>query len=1222
MELINTTTVFEENQVLTAGQLNTMQDFLLQESRLTRTRLIGRGIAYGLEVNVNSNVVNIAKGVGVTSWGFLISLGECALTHYKEYKLPEGLIYPYFMDSTGNDVTFIELLTAENAAETGAKLIDPGLILSNYIVLLFLEPATKNLQSCLGKSCDDLGVEKTFTVRKLLVTKEDLNKINTANANRGGAMYPALYHLETINYPRALVTAVEAKNYADLINCYVSPVAAILGNLLKQLEIIYKELPVLQQHFEGLDFGAINSAWENRLIDLSTKYLSGTGYGFQYIYDAFEDVIKSYEELRCAAMHLNSSLLPNADAFPMHLMLGASDCPPSVYRQEFEYSPLFNEYKDWSKKVVSIFGRTVAMLNGYLDPQDSKSKNGVLVTPSREKWQNIGKRAFPIYFDPNNSSFDKFWNESLCHGCDNGKPLSYHGQLPIEAQEYGLGKLAAPLFYNLNDQNFFRTEGHLALDQASAVLQYKRLQRKFNLAFKVRSIFMGVGGQVSSNCRYPDLDSQYLAWRNLMLFYLNNLIKYSNIAESMAGKFDDVVEAAKDAFDNVMGNEKVETPQATTPEPAPSTSGTTKERLKTFTALNKNFVKFGTVSEKINRTDYTKITAVKVKAEDAQDEIEKDVLNWIARLNTNTEEIITFLPLEFFDFKEDEFKKRYTGFLDLYVDAMKTLVTIINREKDRELLSYLMIGSLIHRALNVLMMRPYVTIGTITDVRKQRNSNIKVNKSLADYLQDAAVEHLAGVERGNTLLLLYHTGKEAELITRPPVSLGNSKIEKLHELKLAEDAIHATYKLKLQTIKDVILTKNEDIRRAEVEIDKALEVKVAEVKNRIVLNDVQLKKAEDDLNSAFVVKKRTLFRTTNSETIAKAEDSLNKEFADKINVLRKSAVKDETKEINEVSRALKIDLEHKRKAITEEIDKQTKEEVEIQKEYQGRLDLLGLKRKAIEDEKEGAPEEMILTSKRKIRDRFLNDFETKFNKQFDALAAKIGDSGLKNLGSNVIADFTVYEDDGCCDCNPKDVTHRELTPLAVPISRIVAYNQNRETISKIQILNNLYHPDFYEIAIKSEPKFGSVKFEEEVYEPLPDKRRQVLVYTLDPKKIDRKTLTQMIALDEFDYVIKEKISGEEVGTAKLSFFIAIGSIAKQTYTLSGNVRGAKAYTISVRSGKELIKEQSFTVRTYSFELAPGNYEVTAKVNDNLLRTSQVTIVDDEEFLNFDFLSRI
>ncbi|RZK13621.1 MAG: hypothetical protein EOO86_19840, partial [Pedobacter sp.] len=132
------------------------------------------------------------------------------------------------------------------------------------------------------------------------------------------------------------------------------------------------------------------------------------------------------------------------------------------------------------------------------------------------------------------------------------------------------------------------------------------MQRRFNLPFKVRSIYMGVGGQVVSNCSYPDLDSQYLAWRNLMLYYLNNLIKYSNIAESMAGKFDDVVQAVKDAFDNVLGNENDDKPSVA--EPAPSATANTKDTLRTFSALNKNFIKFGTVSEKINRTDYTKIT--------------------------------------------------------------------------------------------------------------------------------------------------------------------------------------------------------------------------------------------------------------------------------------------------------------------------------------------------------------------------------------------------------------------------------------------------------------------------------------------------------------------------------------------------------------------------------------------------------------------------------------
>ncbi|TCD10401.1 hypothetical protein EZ449_08600 [Pedobacter frigidisoli] len=1221
MELINTTTVFEENQVLTAGQLNTMQDFLFQENRLTRTRLIGRGIAYGLEVNINSNQVNIAKGVGVTSWGFLISLGDCNLTHYKEYKLPEGLIYPYFMDGLGNDVPLLELFTAENALATGAKQIDSGLILSNYIVLLFLEPATKNLQSCLGKSCDDLGIEKTFTVRKLLITIDDLNKINASNANRGGAKYPALYNLETINYPRALITPAEARNYADLVNSYLSPVAAILADVTNQLEIIFKELPILQRNFQNTDIGTIRANWENKLMDLASKYLNGTAYGFQYVYDAFEDIIKSYEELRCAAMHLNSSTLPNADAFPMHLMLGSIDCPPSINRQEFEYSPLFNEHKDWSKKVVSIFGRTMTMLDGYFDDLTEKGKKGVLATPSKEKWQNIGKRTLPIYFDPNNSDFEKYWNESLCHGCDNGKPLSYHYQLPLEAQEYGLDKLSAPLFYNFNDQNFFRLEGHLSLDQATAVNQYKKMQRRFNLPLKVRSIFMGVGGSVTSNCRYPDLDSQYLAWRNLMLYYLNNLIKYSNLAENMAGRFDDVVDAAKDAFDNVMGNEKE--PAAESPNANGATAEAPKvnvDKVKTFATLNKNFIKMGTVSEKINRTDYTKITTIKVKAEDAKDDIEKDVLNWISRFNANIEDLISLMTLEFSDFKDQEFKMKYTGFLDLYVDAMKTLVSIINKEKDKELLSYLMIGSLIHRALNVIMIRPYVTIGTIMDTRKQRNSSLNINKSLADYLRDSAAEHLAGAERGNTLLLLYHTGKESEIVTRPQVSLGNSRLEKLSELKLAEDAIHATYKVKLQSIQEVIKTKAEDIKRAEFEVDKALEVKVAEVKNRVVLNEDQIKKGEEELNSELLTRKKALFSTTNSETISKAEESLKKEFEDKVNVLRKSAIKDENKEIKEVSNALKIDLENKRIGITEEIDKKTKEEMDTQQEYQSRLDLLNIKRKAVEEEKDDVLEEVVVAAKRITRNKFLTDFETKFNKEFNAMAEKIGDNGLKNLGANVIADFTVYEDDSCCDCNPKDAKNKELTPLAVPISRIVAYNQSKATISKVQVLNNLYHPDFYEVAVKSDPKYGAITFEEEVYEPMPDKKRQVLVYTLDPKNLDRKSLSQMVVIDEFDYVIKEKETGEEVGASKLSFFIAVGTIAQQEFELSGRVTGVKAFTITARQGDALIKTQQFTGSYYNILLQLGQYQITVtpSVTQYPPQNRTVKIEDKDNFADFEF----
>jgi hypothetical protein len=1049
MELINKTTVFEENQVLTAGQLNTMQDFLFQESRLTRIRLIGRGIACGLEANRAGNVYHISKGVGVSSWGFLISLGDCELTHYKEYVYPDGMDYPYFNDSTGNRVKLYELVKAENAALLGAKLIDAVITAGNYVVVLFLEAATKDLKSCLGKSCDDLGIEKTFTVRKLLISAADLIKINTVNKNKGGAMYPALYNLETIDYPRALISASQASSYVDLVFSYLSPVAAIIDQLIKQLETIYKELPVLQKNFSVV-LADIGVEWNQRLLELAEGYLNGSAYGFQYVYDAFEDIIKSYEELRCAAMHLNSVCLPDNDAFPMHLMLGDVTCPPADNRQEFEYSPLFNEYKSWSKKVVTIFGRILTMLNGYhAEFMKEAGEQGVLATPSKEKQQPLGKKAFPIYFNPYLPDFEKFWNECSCHGCGGEKGLSYHYQLPEEDQDYGFSKLETPLFYNINEYNFFRMEGHLGLDEADAVNRYKRIRRKFNVPFKVKSLFIGDGDKMDTRCRYPDLDAQYLVWRNVMLYYLNNLLKYSKIAESMAARYKDVADAVKDA----AGSTKTSAAADVSAAKMAGTGATevNTDKVSFFKKASEGIFSAGAFTENINRTDHSRIFNDNPRAAVPENEIHKDLLNWIADFNDHIEALIAALPLEFTDFDESLFKDKYVAELNHYVGLMKILVRIINRERDKEMLSYLLILTLAHRILNTMMIRPYITIGTLTDIRKQRNLDLKTSKSFVDYLKShGGAEHLAGVERGNTLLLIYHTGEEAGE-TRSGVAVGNVGVEKLEELK----------------------------------------------------------KAEEELNSLY----------------------------------------------NEREKMLK------------------------------------------------------------------NGEQTEFSKSFEELYEKIGETqALKQLGDTVIADFTVYEDDSCCECDPKDYKNKELTPLAVPISRAVSYTPTRVVVSKIQVLNNLYHPGFYKVSLATEPAYGDVEFTEEDYEPVAGLKKQILNYTLNNEKIkaNRKAGSAIVDIDEFDYLITDD-NDDEVGQATITVFINFESLTPQTYKLSGTVSYSKRYTITVLDpAGSLVQEDVFTDGTYSFQLKPGDYVVKAVNEQQDTQTGDVRIVDKDEVVDFNF----
>ena len=180
--IISNYPVFEKNQVLTESQLNQMVKYLDQQNRLTRVSLIGLGIVCGLDVLCESvNTITITKGVGVTSEGFLIQIGECVNTRFREYIKPGSVSYPPFEDpiTHDQDIDLMELLTEE--AEVDPEETVNDLTQADWdgkIVLLYLECFDKDLKSCIGKSCDELGIDRIFTLRKLLISKEDLAKVH------------------------------------------------------------------------------------------------------------------------------------------------------------------------------------------------------------------------------------------------------------------------------------------------------------------------------------------------------------------------------------------------------------------------------------------------------------------------------------------------------------------------------------------------------------------------------------------------------------------------------------------------------------------------------------------------------------------------------------------------------------------------------------------------------------------------------------------------------------------------------------------------------------------------------------------------------------------------------------------------------------------------------------------------------------------------------------
>ena len=82
--------VFEANQVLTNAHLNDLFEYLDEQTRLTRSNLIGIGIVCGLEVTFEApGTVHLSKGCGVTSQGYLIVEPDgLDLAFVRAYKLP------------------------------------------------------------------------------------------------------------------------------------------------------------------------------------------------------------------------------------------------------------------------------------------------------------------------------------------------------------------------------------------------------------------------------------------------------------------------------------------------------------------------------------------------------------------------------------------------------------------------------------------------------------------------------------------------------------------------------------------------------------------------------------------------------------------------------------------------------------------------------------------------------------------------------------------------------------------------------------------------------------------------------------------------------------------------------------------------------------------------------------------------------------------------------
>ena len=467
-------TVFEENQVLTAGQLNEVVEYLDRQDRLTRARLFGVGIVCGLELALKKSAVTLGSGVAVTSDGDLLAVDALqGFTRYRELEDRDAK-YPLFRND-GTLLPLYELLStgegnslSQFAANTGKKLED-------MVALLYLENYPFDPDVCTGSGCDNRGQQERHNLKLLLADAEHAKLLagDLSLADR----YPLLpdYYL-----PRVILKPADAGTYPALSGLYLNLVTSQVEGLAKVLKSSWH--PAIRPLVEDLyPAGDPTPAWELELQKVEAAVTQNRT-GVQYVCDFLRDLAQAYAELKEALFADRALCAPPADLFPRHVLLGTLQ--GGGPRHGFYASPELNMGREHRERARFIHVRLDRMIRGFVLPSVEPK---VRITPSLHGSARLGDRALPWYLK---RDLRDFWSFEKRQRGQQQDTYGYHFQ---EVQLDVSARARAPLKFDLSDFDFFRIEGHLGNNIDSVEKALNDLIRDNNLPIQILPLQIETG---------------------------------------------------------------------------------------------------------------------------------------------------------------------------------------------------------------------------------------------------------------------------------------------------------------------------------------------------------------------------------------------------------------------------------------------------------------------------------------------------------------------------------------------------------------------------------------------------------------------------------------------------------------------------------------------------------------------------------------------------------
>ncbi|MEX2593627.1 MAG: hypothetical protein WD426_12710 [Anditalea sp.] len=575
-------TIFENDQVLTADQLNDLFNFLDVQSRITRTQAIGVGIICGLEIGMLENKeIVLSKGSAITTDGDLLLVQNDL--KFDQYELFEDVNahYPFFRMNNEQVIPLYGLSRSEHGIPvTGKELAHleetSGTVLQDYVGILYLEDYNNDPDICTGTDCDNKGIEASKELKVVLINKNNiqllLQSIPPSNKE--------YFSMTPISVPRIRIqtTINTFQELRDAFNNVLSVKEVIKQKLVEAYQVCKL---MLDDEFES---GDPTSQW-NTALDTHFN-IANTIYA-QYLYDFVRDLSYAYNEMRETLFSGHGMCCPDVGFFPKHVLLGEvkpafikpSTFPTSPissplsspitasefrgiantsisarllnnkfspfklhfdagtvvrrfnrihidleYRHRFYESPILNQGTENIQETRFCFMRINSLIKNFKVPAAEEIQNveqSLKITPSHFEDKPLGDRSIPFYYRfTRDLPVNLYWNFKANVRKKEDQIYSYN------SIEYSNNpSIHSPLLFDILPFGFFRVEGHIGFKYQEVERVLDRLILEHNLPFNVITVQVErIPDTIPRRPWYfPEVYLQEAMVRNTFLDHLNQV---------------------------------------------------------------------------------------------------------------------------------------------------------------------------------------------------------------------------------------------------------------------------------------------------------------------------------------------------------------------------------------------------------------------------------------------------------------------------------------------------------------------------------------------------------------------------------------------------------------------------------------------------------------------------------------------------------------------------